>query len=178
MRTANPMQKECPYDVGDILQTRNAAHPSTRWPGTIWEAITSMLLGASDAHPAGSTGGAESASYTPSGTIGGTALTTNQIPAHSHVERWPSSFASYASSTLYNVRNVADTTNKTTTAGVRSDDGYATADGGMSSSSSYGAVTTGSAGGGQSHTHGFTGTSAEISTMPPYTAVYIWERTG
>jgi len=32
-------------------------------------------------------------------------------------------------------------------------------------------------GGGKSHNHSFTGTSATIATMPPYRAVYIWERT-
>lgn len=31
-------------------------------------------------------------------------------------------------------------------------------------------------GSGESHTHGFTGTAATINTLPPYLAVYMWER--
>ena len=33
-----------------------------------------------------------------------------------------------------------------------------------------------STGGGDPHSHDFTGTSASISTMPPYLAVYVWKR--
>lgn len=34
-----------------------------------------------------------------------------------------------------------------------------------------------STGGGQGHSHSFTGTAATINTMPPYLAVYMWKRT-
>lgn len=37
--------------------------------------------------------------------------------------------------------------------------------------------TIGNQGGGGAHNHGFTGTAATISTMPPYVAVYGWVRT-
>lgn len=34
----------CPYEIGDILQTLNASSPEDRWPGTEWEAITGRVL--------------------------------------------------------------------------------------------------------------------------------------
>ena len=48
-----------------------------------------MILGASDAHPAGSTGGSETHSHSLSGTVGQTTLTEAQLATHKHnmVER-------------------------------------------------------------------------------------------
>lgn len=63
----------CPYEVGDILQTRSAVPPCERWPGTEWAAVETFLLGASARHAAGSTGGSETV-----------ALAVNQLPGHSH----------------------------------------------------------------------------------------------
>lgn len=43
-----------------------------------------MILGASDAHPAGSTGGSETHAHSLSGTVGSTTLTEAQMPSHTH----------------------------------------------------------------------------------------------
>lgn len=43
-----------------------------------------MILGASDAHPAGSTGGSENHSHSLTGTVGATTLTEAQMPSHTH----------------------------------------------------------------------------------------------
>ena len=43
-----------------------------------------MILGASDAHPAGSTGGSEKHSHSLSGTVGETTLSVAQMPSHTH----------------------------------------------------------------------------------------------
>lgn len=43
-----------------------------------------MILGASDAHPAGSTGGSESHAHSLSGTVGETTLTVEQLANHAH----------------------------------------------------------------------------------------------
>lgn len=72
MRTQNPMGV-CPYEVGDVLTTRNATDPSIRWPGTSWTAVESFVLGASASHPAGSTGGEETHT-----------LTVTEMPKHTH----------------------------------------------------------------------------------------------
>jgi hypothetical protein len=34
----------CPYEVGDILQTLNTSSPEDRWPGTEWESIAGRVL--------------------------------------------------------------------------------------------------------------------------------------
>ena len=44
-----------------------------------------MILGASDAHPAGSTGGSETHAHSLSGTVGETTLSVAQIANHTHV---------------------------------------------------------------------------------------------
>lgn len=133
--------------MGDILTTRNATAPSTRWPGTTWRAITTMLLGASDKHPVGSTGGAESV------TSGGTAINREQLP----------------DTVLLNYTN--DNGGDISVRGVLSQynnipDGQS----GFSFNQNAKArgLTTEDAR--QPHTH-------TVATMPPYTAVYIWERT-
>ena len=43
-----------------------------------------MILGASDAHPAGSTGGSETHAHSLSGTVGATTLSVEQMPGHNH----------------------------------------------------------------------------------------------
>lgn len=43
-----------------------------------------MILGASDAHPAGSTGGSETHNHDLSGTVGATTLTVEQLASHAH----------------------------------------------------------------------------------------------
>ena len=43
-----------------------------------------MILGASDAHPAGSTGGSETHAHSLSGTVGATTLSVAQMPSHTH----------------------------------------------------------------------------------------------
>lgn len=70
---SGPSEASCPYEVGDILQTKNAAPPSERWPGTEWAAIETFLLGASTEHTAGSTGGEERHT-----------LTVAEMPEHYH----------------------------------------------------------------------------------------------
>ena len=126
-----------------------AAKVKAIYGGTTWVQIQGrMLIGASSSYKNGTTGGAASVSYKPAGTVGGHTLTLSEIPSHSHT--FPISYAGNTGSNNGFLRN--------TTAGT-------------------GTQTTSSAGGGGSHSHGFTGTSATIATMPPYRAVYIWERT-
>ena len=52
--------------------------------GTVPDLRGRMILGASDEHTAGSTGGSETHSHSISGTVGSTTLSTSQIPSHSH----------------------------------------------------------------------------------------------
>lgn len=52
--------------------------------GTVPDLRGRMILGASDEHTAGSTGGSETHSHSISGTVGSTTLSTSQMPSHSH----------------------------------------------------------------------------------------------
>ena len=71
-----------------------SSEPDTSWVlcdggsdgkgGTVPNLLGRMILGASDAHPAGSTGGSETHSHSLSGTVGETTLTEAQMPSHSH----------------------------------------------------------------------------------------------
>ena len=71
-----------------------SSEPDTSWVlcdggsdgkgGTVPNLLGRMILGASDAHPAGSTGGSETHSHSLSGTVGATTLTVEQLASHTH----------------------------------------------------------------------------------------------
>jgi len=71
-----------------------SSEPDTSWVlcdggsdgkgGTVPNLLGRMILGASDAHPAGSTGGSETHSHSLSGTVGETTLSVAQMPSHTH----------------------------------------------------------------------------------------------
>lgn len=71
-----------------------SSEPDTSWVlcdggsdgkgGTVPNLLGRMILGASDAHPAGSTGGSETHSHSLSGTVGETTLTVEQLASHGH----------------------------------------------------------------------------------------------
>ena len=52
--------------------------------GTVPDLRGRMILGASDEHEAGSTGGSETHSHSISGTVGATTLSVEQMPGHNH----------------------------------------------------------------------------------------------
>lgn len=52
--------------------------------GTVPDLRGRMILGASDEHTAGSTGGSETHSHSISGTVGATTLSVEQMPGHNH----------------------------------------------------------------------------------------------
>ncbi|WP_418740699.1 hypothetical protein [Desulfovibrio sp.] len=101
-----------------------------------------MILGASDAHPAGSTGGSESHAHSLSGTVGETTLNVEQIASHAH----------------------------TTTLSSNTPGSYNMQPGGGAyyNSSAFPSTNTG---GSQPHTHTLSGASGEASNLPPYYAL-------
>lgn len=84
-----------------------------------------------------------------SNTLGGRNYSQNSCSSNSHSHGGPNSSSSRTSGPIS-----ANHTHKATLTG-----------------------TIGNQGGGGAHNHGFTGTAATISTMPPYVAVYGWIRT-
>ena len=111
--------------------------------GTVPDLRGRMILGASDEHTAGSTGGSETHSHSISGTVGSTTLSVAQMPSHTHgyrkVTRWSG----------WHGRNDGD-------------DCKPPSDG----------QPTDATGGSQAHTHALSGAkSGAASTLPPYYAL-------
>lgn len=126
---------KCPYEVGDVLTTRNAADPATRWPGTSWSKITDrFILGAGGSYSVGATGG--EVNHT---------LTVNEMPSHTH------SLPSHMDGIVYHSIN-ASVGSKLMQPAAGNGELYL-----------YSSLA--SAGGSQSH-----------NNMPPYIALYFWER--
>lgn len=125
-----------------------SSEPDTSWVlcdggsdgkgGTVPNLLGRMILGASDAHPAGSTGGSETHSHSLSGTVGETTLSEAQMASHYHlcggVQNVPSGNA-FSSLAHY--------------------------PGGFNAKSS-------AVGGSQAHTHDLAGASGDASSLPPY----------
>lgn len=130
------------YPVGSIYMSVNNVDPGLLFGGT-WERIQdTFLLASGSTYAAGDTGG--EAEHT---------LTTNEMPSHTHFERFASNYDNIG----YYVSNynTGGSINGVLQYGTRRD-GIASADV---------RVTTASEGGGSSH-----------NNMPPYIAVYVWKR--
>ena len=141
------------YPVGSVYISFNNTNPSTLFGGT-WEKLENKFLYGATTE-SGIEGGQASVSYTPSGTVGGTALTIAQMPAHEHPIA-----NNYSGGTNHggDPRHVLTLYGYLTT--------YYLVTG-------YG----GGVGGNQPHSHSFAGTPSTISTIPPYVTVYMWKRT-
>ena len=102
-----------------------------------------FIRGASDAHPAGSTGGSENHSHGLSGTVGATTITGEQLAIHHHPTM---TFVrvNYTSGDHISFDATGDTLNYC---------GYA--------------------GGSQPHTHTLSGASGSASSLPPYYALAL-----
>ena len=110
--------------------------------GTVPDLRGRMILGASDEHTAGSTGGSETHSHSMSGTVGETTLTKEQMPSHTH---------GYRKVTRWNGWN-------------------GTNDGNDCKPPSDGQPTD-ATGGSQAHTHALSGEAGKADTLPPYYAL-------
>ena len=110
--------------------------------GTVPDLRGRMILGASDEHEAGSTGGSETHTHSISGTVGATTLSVEQLASHKHTLSVPAATGGGAGGYFY----------------MRDGAGY------------Y--PTTQNAGGSLSHTHNLSGTkSGTADSLPPYYAL-------
>lgn len=180
------------YPVGSIYETTdNSFDPNNTWGGT-WEKIENkFLLASSSSHAIGSTGGAESQSYTPAGNVASHTLTVNELPAHNHNVPQNTGFAAATDSahthTYYKTQFTPSNAGQGELGGVSDmEDGpYVTGnasglgepEGEHTHNVTVDAINTANKGGGAGHNHDFNGTEATISNMPPYLAVNIWKRT-
>ena len=148
------------YPIGIIYLSVNSTSPATLFGGT-WTQISNRFLYCTTSGATG-TGGASSVPYTPAGTVGGHTLTVSEIPSHCHGQK-----------TIGNDGNI----NPWVGPNSGSSQGVYTRQQSAWYNSGHQNVETYNTGGGGSHNHGFTGTQATISTMPPYMKVYAWYRT-
>lgn len=110
--------------------------------GTVPDLRGRMILGASDEHTAGSTGGSETHSHSISGTVGATTLSVEQLAGHTH--------------NLYGSALEGSSANRNV---CRVDDAYGPSQ------------KTRQTGGSQPHTHSLSGASSEAAnSLPPYYA--------
>ena len=117
--------------------------------GTVPDMRGRVVLGASEAHPAGSAGGSETHAHGLSGTVGATTLTEAQIPIHRH---WVSGDVSPYSVT---------TEHEGMTGQTHIDHKAASSPVGSSAP----------------HTHDLSGISGETNSLPPYYALAYIMRT-
>ena len=147
------------YPVGAVYLSAESTSPASLFGGT-WERLKErFLLGAGDSYAAGATGGAATV-----------ALTTDQMPSHTHTPTddtpGTSAYNQYGMQVLRHLSS--DSTARWMVA--KGSDYYVNA--ANPSASDYGSIDdvsvkykTGAAGGGSAH-----------NNMPPYLAVYMWKR--
>ena len=152
---------ETVYPVGSIYMNVNNVDPSVLFGGTWVQLKDRFLLGAGDTYTNGATGGAATHNYTPSGTVGGHALTDKEIAPHDH-GYYRTSYT-YPNESTYHLNNDAQHAYFDFSAHDHTGNMYA----------GDGTVITEA----QAHTHPFTGTQGSINTMPPYLVVNVWKRT-
>lgn len=140
------------WPVGSVYLSYNSTSPAQLIGGD-WTQITGdyylMLSNGTG------TGGSNSTSYTPAGSVGNTTLTTSQIPSHNHL-----------------------VTSKTTSYGSGSQTSWRCLSWSGTNADWSQDVWSGNTGGSGAHNHGFSGTAATITINPKYYKVYAWRRTG
>ena len=142
------------YPKDSIYLSYANVSPASFFGGT-WEPITGdYYLMVSGSASTNRTGGSNSTSYTPAGSVGGHTLTINEIPAHSHM-----------------------VTNRTTSYGQGAQSAWRCLSWSGTNHDYWDEVWSANQGGSGSHNHGFTGTAATITINPKYYKVYAWRRT-
>lgn len=178
------------YPVGAVYISASAVSPATLFGGTWTQIQEKFLLSAGSTHGAGTTGGAFSKSINVSGTSNATALTTDQLPSHTHGIPSLTGTAQSTGSGHTHTYYLTGFTQSNATEGEEgsvSDEvwtGYQTGNqegtGVPEGAHSHPIVTdvgtTGATGAGAGHTHSGS-YSGNNDITPPYLSVYMWQRT-
>ena len=141
------------YPIGTIYETKNSSFdPNKEWGGS-WERIKGKFTvgvdeGDTDFSMSGKTGGTKSVSHKHN--TYSHVLTKDEIPSHNH--------------------SINDAYGKLTTGGASSGNNNVYIGALVINSTGY-------TGGGKGHSHGDTG-ETQLNNLPPYIAVYKWERVG
>lgn len=175
------------YPVGSIYMSVNAINPGTLFGGTWNQIKDKFLLACGDTYSNGETGG--SATHTPSGSVGNHALTTTEIPSHTHSYTKATGVGNHKLTVdempSHNHVLLTDSAGSQTVASGSmtisqpslvpvSNTGNTGGDGAHNHPINTASDNTGSTGSGSGHNHTFTGTNQ--NTLPPYLAVNVWVR--
>ena len=158
------------YPIGSIYKSTSNTNPGSIFGGTWVSYGTGRTLVGVDTSQTEfdtveETGGSKSNSYTPTGTVDNHTLTLDEIPSHDgHIIKSGGTYNAYINS--YESKKDNLFTN------------YSSALGWTILSGNEIFPNSRNLGGGGSHNHSFTGTTANISTLQPYIIVYMWKRTG
>lgn len=162
------------YPVGSIYMSVNGANPATLFGGTWTQIQDRFILAAGSTYSAGATGGNATHTHSYSSTSGSTTLTAAQsgVPAHTHPAGSSTSNPYFLASSH---AHSTDTAGDIGTSGSRkypymSSSSYSWADASTVRANSAAAAKEG-------HTHSVSGTTGSSSSLPPYLAVYVWQRT-
>ena len=148
--------------IDTVGTTDYSNHLGFTWKKTL-QGVTPVGQKTSDTDFAtiGKKGGAKSISYTPKGTIGGTAITQAQLPAVRVGVTYQNTYPITGNSDALGTVAKTDRAITFSTA--------ATNEGGSE-------LRTKPLGSGNTHTHSWTGTAQNISTIQPYQVVTFWTR--
>lgn len=174
------------YPVGSIYMSVNAINPGTLFGGTWNQIKDKFLLACGDTYSNGETGG--SATHTPSGSVGNHALTTTELPSHTHSYTKATGVGNHKLTVdempkhTHDIRAVGDqavasgsgTTVDTLSLQLITQTLPTGGDGVHNHPINTASDNTGATGSGSGHNHTFTGTSQ--NTLPPYLAVNVWVR--
>lgn len=164
------------YPVDSILLSTSETNPATSLGFGTWVAWGAgrvpVGVNASDTNfnTVEKTGGNKSVSYTPAGTIEGTAITESQMPKHYHQA---DDNGVYHFSTIKPVSGTSGKLNCQAHSSGTDRWVYTSSD----ASNLANAVRTAFSGAGEKHSHTFTGKATTISTYQPYITCYMWKRT-
>lgn len=174
------------YPVGAIYLTISSDNPGDLFGGTWTRLENQFLLAAGSGYTAGATGGTTTHTHTTNtGTSGSTTLSTGHLPSHNHGQWTGTGWANFrdvdfSDHNMLLSSSGAFSTSYPTWSGAH--DCFKTVD--FSSSYKYNRLvltathTHTSVGSGSGHTHTLVSvTTGSGSTIPPYYAVYMWERT-
>jgi len=164
-RMISPTVVDLIYPVGSIYLSVNSTNPGTLFGGSWTQIKDRFLLSAGDTYSAGSTGGAETVT-----------LTANNIPAHTHsIAKITNGTAESAGAHVHGAWYASDSS-------PNRDWGCEWHNGAKAAGSSSAGMDSAGA-----HTHTVTipahntgnntTTGAAVNKMPPYLAVYVWQRT-
>lgn len=172
------------YPVGSIYMSVNAVNPSNLFGGDWVQIQDTFLVAAGATYAQGDTGGSDT--FTPTGTIAEHILTTAEVPAHTHTRGTMNitgglSGVDGAGNMAYSwgfkpQTNGAFSVAQTLATYNKYGGAYSVAAGQNAVFNAANAWTgeTSSVGGNGGHTHNFVGTTQ--TNLPPYLAVYMWQR--